>query len=59
MQMTNALAYNNDDTYTHSKHLSCRTGIIFVFVFFFRNVGAASAAMHKPAVSLADSTDLR
>jgi len=24
--MTNALAYNNDDTYTHSKHLSRRTG---------------------------------
>ena len=26
MEMTNALAYNNDGTYTHSKHLSRRTG---------------------------------
>jgi len=29
------------------------------YVIVCRNVGAASAAMRKPAVSLADSTDLR
>jgi len=31
----------------------------YICCFVFRNVGAASAAMHKPAVSLADSIDLR